>query len=128
MPCRILLADSHDGLRLRIRSALESAGFEVCGEATNGLEAIEKTRALHPDLIVMEIWMPVMNGLEAIPEIAGSIPGIKIVVFTMDEVEELRRKALRLGAHGFVGKPNPERLINEVTSLLGSRDSQRRKE
>lgn len=124
MPSRILLADSHDGLRRGIRSTLETAGFEVCGEAANGLEAVEKTRALRPDLVVMEIWMPVMNGLEAIPEIAKSAPGVKIVVFTVDEIEELRREAFRLGAHAYVGKSNPESLVDEVTKLLGGRDSE----
>jgi two-component system chemotaxis response regulator CheY len=123
MPHMILLAESHEGLRRRIRSTLEAAGFEVCGEATNGLEAIEKARALQPDLIVMEIWMSVMNGLEAIPEIAKSVPRAKILVFTTDDVEELRREALRLGAHSFVCKSNPERLINEVTKLLGGSES-----
>lgn len=101
-----------------MRSMLESVGFEVCGEAKNGLEAIEKARALQPDLVVIEAWLPVMNGLEAIPEIAKSVPNAKIVVFSTDDVEELRKAALRLGAHSFVGKLNPESLISEVTRLL----------
>jgi DNA-binding NarL/FixJ family response regulator len=127
MPSRILLADSHEGLRRGIRSILEAAGFEVCGEAANGLEAVEKTKALRPDLVVMELWMPVMNGLEAIPELAKSAPGVKIVVFTVDEIDELRREAFRLGAHAYVGKSNPEKLVAEVTRLLGGRDSEGRR-
>jgi DNA-binding NarL/FixJ family response regulator len=104
MPRRILLADDHEGIRRRVRSALEAAGCEVCGEAVNGLDTIEKAKALLPYLIILNISMPVMNGLDAIPEIVKSAPGIKIVMFSVDESEELRREALRRGAHGFVGK------------------------
>jgi DNA-binding NarL/FixJ family response regulator len=121
MPRRILLADDHEGIRRRIRSVLEAADCEVCGEAVNGLDAIEKTKALLPDLIIVNVSMPVMNGLDAIPEIANSTPGIKIVIFTVDESEELRREALRRGAHAYAGKSSPADLINEVTKLLGSK-------
>lgn len=119
MPHRILLADDHEGIRRRVRSALETAGFEVCGEAVNGLDAITKTKDLMPDLIILNLSMPVMNGLEAIPEIAKSAPAVKIVVFSMDEADELRREALRRGAHGYVSKSRAiTDLIYEVEKLL----------
>ncbi len=119
MPRRILLADDHAGIRRRLRSALETAGFEVCGEATNGLDAVTKTKLLAPDLIILNLSMPVMDGLQAIPEIAQSAPGVKILVFTMDDAVELRRETFRRGAHGYVSKSSalPE-LIEEVTKLL----------
>jgi DNA-binding NarL/FixJ family response regulator len=118
---RILLADDHEGIRQGVRSALEAAGFEVCGEAVNGSDAIEKTKALLPDLIILNVSMPVMNGFDVIPEIVRSAPGVKIVIFSVDEGDELRREALRRGAHGYVGKSGPAAdLINEVTKLLGS--------
>lgn len=120
MPHRILLADDHGELRRRVRSLLETAGFEVCGEAINGSDAIAKTKVLLPDLIVLNMSMPIMNGLDAIPEIVQSVPGVKIVVFSVDEAEELRREALRRGAHGYVSKSRPEKLIDEVTKLLRS--------
>jgi DNA-binding NarL/FixJ family response regulator len=120
MPHRLLLADDHGGLRRRVRSLLETAGFEVCGEAINGSDAIAKTKALLPDLIILNLSMPVMNGLDAIPEIMKRSPGVKIVVFSVDEADELRREALRRGAHGYVCKSSPAAdLINEVTKLLG---------
>jgi DNA-binding NarL/FixJ family response regulator len=121
MSRRILLADDHDGIRRRVRAALEDAGFEVCGEAVNGLDAIAKTKALLPDLIVLNLSMPVMGGLDAIPEIIKSAPSVKIVIFTVDDVEELRRQARRRGAHAYVVKSSPIAfLINEVTELLGT--------
>ena len=120
MPHRILLADDHGELRRRVRSLLETAGFEVCGEAINGLDAIAKTKALLPDLIILDIAIPIMKGHDAIPEILKRAPGVKIVVFSVHEDDELRREALRRGAHGYVGKSRPEYLINEVTKLLGS--------
>src|SRR5690242_858890 len=125
MPRRILLADDHDGWRLRVRSLLETAGFEVCGDAINGIDVVEKTKALLPDLIVLDISMPVVNGLDAIPEILKSAPSVKIVVFSVHEADELRREALRRGAHGYVGKSKPEDLINELTKLLGSHEKKK---
>lgn len=119
MPHRILLADDHEGIRRRVRSALETAGFEVCGEAVNGLEAVTQTKDLIPDLIVLNLSMPVMNGLQAIPEIAKSVPGTKILIVTVDEGEELRQEILRRGAHSFVSKSSPlTDLVNEVEKLL----------
>jgi DNA-binding NarL/FixJ family response regulator len=119
MPRRILLADDHGGIRQRVRSALEAAGFDVCGETANGLEAVTKTRELIPDLIILNLSMPVMHGLEAIPEIAKSAPGAKILVFSMDDADELRREVLRRGAHGYVCKSSPiTDLLFEVDKLL----------
>jgi DNA-binding NarL/FixJ family response regulator len=119
MPHRILLADDHEGIRRRVRSVLEAAGFEVCGEAANGLDAVTKTKVLTPDLIILNLSMPVMHGLQAIPEIAKSAPGVKILVFTMDDADELRREILRRGAHGHISKSRPiTELIDEVKKLL----------
>jgi DNA-binding NarL/FixJ family response regulator len=119
MPRRILLADDHEGIRRRVRSLLETAGFEVCGEAANGLDAVAKTRDLMPDLIILNLSMPVMDGLQAIPQIAKCAPGVKILIFTMDDATELRREIFRRGAHGYVSKSSaiPD-LIEEVKKLL----------
>jgi DNA-binding NarL/FixJ family response regulator len=119
MPHRILLADDHEGIRRRVRSVLEAAGFEVCGEAANGLDAVAKIKDLTPDLIILNLSMPVMDGLQAIPEISKSAPSVKILIFTMDDSTELRRETFRRGAHGFVSKSSalPE-LIDEVKRLL----------
>jgi DNA-binding NarL/FixJ family response regulator len=119
MPHRVLLADDHEGIRRRVRSALENAGFDVCGEAANGKEAVSQTQGLTPDLIVLNLSMPVMNGLEALPHIAQSVPRAKVVVFTMDDGDELRREVLRRGAHAFVSKSSPlSELVGEIEKLL----------
>jgi DNA-binding NarL/FixJ family response regulator len=118
MPNRILLADDHEAVRRRVRSLLETAGFEVCGEAADGLDAVQKTKDLMPDLIVLNLSMPGMHGLEAIPQIVKSAPAVKILVFTVDEADEVSREAFRRGAHGYVSKLRPSDLVEEVKKLL----------
>lgn len=121
MSRRILLADDHDGLRRRVRAQLEATGFEICGEAVNGWDAVQKTKALLPDLIITNLSMPIMNGLDAIREIVQAAPDAKIIVFSVDEADELRNEALARGAHSYVGKSHPERLVDEVNRLLRCR-------
>jgi DNA-binding NarL/FixJ family response regulator len=126
MSQKLLVVDDHEPLRRKIRSLLEKEGFEVCGEAVNGREAIEKVRELAPDLAILNISMPVMSGLEALPEMLRCRPKIKIVVFTLEEAEELRQRVFRLGAHGFVVKSAPpEELLAEVRRLLDQAASAR---
>lgn len=82
---RILIVDDGDSVRDIIRIFLEKEGFLVCGEAADGLEAIEKAKVLRPDLIVLDLAMPGMNGVEAASVLTGSMPGVPIVVLTMYE-------------------------------------------
>jgi DNA-binding NarL/FixJ family response regulator len=115
----VLIADDHDALRRRIRSVLEKADLEVCGEATNGQEAIQKVKELSPGVLILNISMPIMSGLQALLEIMRCSPSTKIVMFTVDDAEELKRQAFRLGARAYVSKSAPvEELIGEVKKLL----------
>ena len=118
MPHRILLADDHEGVRRRVRTLLETAGFEVCGEAADGLDAVKKTKDLMPDLIVLNLSMPAMHGLGVIPAIVKSAPAVKILVFSVHEADEVRQEAFRRGAHGYVPKASPTDLVEEVKKLL----------
>ncbi len=118
MPHTILVVDDHEPMRRRIRSLLESVGLDVCAEAANGREAIEKTKEYKPDLVVLNLSMPVMSGFEAIPEMLKCAPRLKIVIFTVDDSEELRQYAFRLGVAGYVSKSEPETLLAEVRKLL----------
>jgi two-component system chemotaxis response regulator CheY len=119
MPHNILLVDDHKPMRQRIRSLLESVGLSVCAEAATGREAIEKTKECMPDLATVDLSMPVMSGFQAIPEMLKCAPQLKIVIFTVDDAEELRQEAFRLGAQAYVAKSEPsEVLLAEVRKLL----------
>jgi DNA-binding NarL/FixJ family response regulator len=118
MPHNILVVDDHEPMRRRIRSLLEAEGLYVCAEAANGREAIEKTKECMPDLAILDLSMPVMSGLEAIPEMLECAPRLKIVIFTVDDDQELRQEALRLGARAYISKSEPEALLAEVRKLL----------
>jgi len=119
MSHKVLVVDDHEGLRQRIRAALERDGIEVCGEAANGQEAIQKVSEHSPGVVILDILMPVMSGLQALPEIVQSSPYTKIVMFSVHDAEELRRQAFDLGAHAYVVKSAPlEQLLAEVRKLL----------
>jgi len=119
MSRKILVVDDREPMRRRIRSLLEQEGFAICGEAANGREAIAKVQELTPDLTILNISMPVMGGIEALPEILRCQPGIKVLIFTLNESEELKQHLFSLGAHGFVPKSAPpETLVAEVRRLL----------
>src|SRR5207302_3496069 len=83
-PVRILVADDHEVMRLGVRNLLEARpGWSICGEASNGKEAIEKTLECRPDIIVLDIAMPVMNGLEAEVHFAVSVAQVPIIFFSL---------------------------------------------
>jgi DNA-binding NarL/FixJ family response regulator len=106
---RILIADDHSIVRRGIRTLLNSQpGIEVCGEACNGREALDLVKTRNPDLILMDLTMPDMDGLEAIEVIAKSYPGTKVLVVTMHHAEGLVREAIRLGVRGYVVKSDAD--------------------
>jgi two-component system chemotaxis response regulator CheY len=98
-----------------IRDILESHDHEIVGEAANGLEAIEKYKALRPEIVLMDILMPGMDGLSAITKIIEQDPAAKIIVVSALVKEALRKEAMRAGAIDFVAKPfQVERLLEAV--------------
>jgi len=104
MAARILLVDDFQGIRSGVRSLLTSEPVEICGEAENGREAIERVRELHPDLVLLDIVMPVMNGIEAAREIHRISPSTKIVFFTIEDTAEAAAVARLIGVDGLVPK------------------------
>lgn len=120
-PYRILIADDHEALRRGLRSALLGAGWQVCGEAADGKQAIEKTKELKPDLVLLDLSMPVMSGHEAAREILRNNPGVKIVVFTMHESQQVRDALNKIGVHALAVKSAPlSLLLDTIQTVLGS--------
>lgn len=119
MPLRILVVDDHAVVRRGVRSLLESQeGWEVCGEATTGRDAVEQSRRLRPDVVVMDLSLPELNGLDATRQILKDAPDTEVLVLTMHHSEELARDALQAGARGYVLKSDAdENLIAAVDSL-----------
>ena len=117
---RILIADDHVLLRRGIRTLLEShPGWTVCGEASNGREAVEQAKELHPDIVVLDITMPQLNGVDATPLILKASPETKVLILTMHSAQEITQRAVRAGARGYILKSDTERdLIAAVEALM----------
>jgi DNA-binding NarL/FixJ family response regulator len=121
MGSRILIVDDHEVVRQGIRTILRSRPqWEIAGEAVNGKDAIEKTRALDPDVIIMDITMPEMSGIEATREISKLKLRAAVLVFTMHESKNLAATVQEAGARGFVLKSHAARdLLDALEALLG---------
>jgi PAS domain S-box-containing protein len=117
---RILIADDHEMLRQGIRSMLEKeSAWEICGEAVNGQEAVEKAIALSPDLVILDINMPVLNGLVAVRQILCSRPQTKILIFTVHDSDQTLKEIQAAGAHGYLSKSNAsDDLLRVAKELL----------
>jgi DNA-binding NarL/FixJ family response regulator len=116
---RILLADDHEIIREGLRSVLETRkDWEIVGEATNGREAVKKVAELKPDVVVMDISMPELNGLEAVRQIVKQVPRTEVLVLTMHDSEDLVRGVLDAGARGYLLKSDASRqLISAIEAL-----------
>jgi DNA-binding NarL/FixJ family response regulator len=116
---RILLADDHEIIREGLRSVLETRkDWEIVGEATNGREAVKKVGELKPDVVVMDISMPELNGLEAVRQIVKTVPRTEVLVLTMHDSEDLVRGVLDAGARGYLLKSDASRqLISAIEAL-----------
>lgn len=120
-PLRILVADDHQVVRTGLRTLLESkAGWQVCAEAANGREAVEKATELHPDVAVLDIGMPLLNGVEATRQIRKVSPQTEILILSMHDSEHMIQGVLDAGAHGYILKDDADR------NLLAAVDSLRR--
>lgn len=101
---RILVADDHSLFRDGLVSLLEAGGYEVVGQAGDGQEAVDKARALNPDLVLLDINMPRMTGLEALRQIKSGLPRAKVVMLTVSEEDAHLLEAIRSGADGYLLK------------------------
>jgi DNA-binding NarL/FixJ family response regulator len=122
MPYRTLLADDVFDLRFMVRLALERSGkFEIVAEAENGQEAIDLTRAHKPDLVLLDISMPVLDGLEALPQVLDACSECKVVMLSGFEASRLGATAMELGAAAYVEKGvPPQQLITELEKVMAA--------
>jgi len=106
---RVLLVDDHSLVRTGLRAIIDSeSDMEVVGEARDGLEGLEKVRELRPDIVIMDITMPNLGGLEATRVLKKEAPDVKVIVLTIHESEEMFFRSLEAGAEGYVSKAAPE--------------------
>ena len=122
-PLRILLVDDHLLFRKGLAQLLSAQpDFEVAGEATDGLEAVEQTRLLHPDLVLMDIRMPNCDGLEATRRIKTQSPEVQVVMLTVSDDEQDLVAAVRHGADGYLLKDlRPEALFQQLRDLTAGK-------
>jgi len=120
MPTRILIADDDATIRLLLRRLLEKQpDWEVCGDASTGAEAIEKVEELDPDVVVMDLGMPVMTWLQAGPEIAKAHPQLPMLLISVQEVSrQLAWEARKAGYRGAVTKSSGNEVLKGVEALL----------
>ncbi len=116
---RILIADDHEMIRAGLRKVLEQhEGWEVCGEASNGRDAVDLAKKLCPQVVVLDLAMPELNGLEATRYIKKALPKTEVLIFTMHETEELMRDVLKAGARGYLLKADAARHIVAAVEAL----------
>jgi len=121
MTKKILIADDAAVVRLVLKDLLESAGFEVVGECENGEEAVANYKDLQPDLVTMDITMPVKDGLTALEEILGYDRKARIVMITAVDDKSALTRAIKAGATDYIVKPFEEdRVLGAVKSAFGA--------
>jgi len=119
MPVRILIVDDAIFMRKMIGDILKKEGYEICGEAENGIEALSKYKELHPDLVTMDIIMPDMSGIDAVQEIVKQDYSAKILMVSAMGQQSLVVEAIQKGAKDYVIKPfQPSRVLEAVERVL----------
>ena len=117
---KILLVDDTKFMRMMLANILKPKGYEIVGEAGDGLEAIEKFNSLKPDLITMDIVMPHMEGIEAVRNIVSTEPNAKVIMVTAVGQESKVKEAIEAGARGYIVKPfQANQVLEEVQKVLG---------
>ena len=117
---RVLLVDDSRAIRLLLRTYIGQApGQEIVGEAENGAEGVEQARLLRPDVVIMDVQMPVMDGLQATQIITSEMPDVRVVLFT-SSTRPSEAAVKRSGASAFFSKREPRRLVEYLASMLAA--------
>jgi len=118
--CRIVIADDHEVVRQGLKSLLAGhPGWDVCGEAADGREAVQLAQKLRPDIVVLDVSMPSLNGLDAARQITKAVPDARIIILTVHQSEEVVREVLLAGAKAYLLKSDAGReLIQAIETLL----------
>ena len=118
MPTRVLLADDHSLIRQALRTLLERQGFQVVSEASNGQEALRSMEKTQPDVAILDIGMPVLNGVDAARELVKSSPKTKVILLTQHDEDQYVMEALRVGVRGYVLKSQAaEDLVHAIQEV-----------
>ncbi len=121
MKLQILIADDHALVRQGLRTTLEAhEGWHICGEADTGRKAVKLTQQLSPDVVVMDITMPELNGLDATRQILKNNPSTEVLILTMHESEPLMAEVIEIGARGFILKSDTTRLLVAAVEALSA--------
>ena len=116
---RVLLADDHESVRRSLRTLIEShQGWEICAEAVDGRDAIKKIKRMQPDLVVLDIGMPYLSGLEVARDVKRNGPATKILIVTIHSSEQVAREAWECGAKGFLSKPDAARDLVKAIEMI----------
>jgi DNA-binding NarL/FixJ family response regulator len=121
---RVLIADDHPVIRSMVRSTLQlHPNFEVCGEAEDGAQAVERAKKLKPDVVVLNVSMPVMNGFQAAAEIRRTLPESAIVILSSNADERFIAEARKIGVRAYVAKTKAgEALVKAVEAAVRGED------
>lgn len=121
-PVRILIADDHELMRRGVRDLLIREGYEMAGEAGTGRDLIQRAMETRPDLLIVDVGMPGLNGLEAIKRVRKEMPQVRAIVLTMHETDALIRSVMASGARGYVLKTDAARdLLAAVEAVMQGR-------
>lgn len=117
---KILVADDHDIFRRGLRALLEDhPGWEICGEASNGMEALDKALKLKPDVAVLDVTMPELNGLEVTRKVLAALPECNVIILSQHEASLLEEPALQAGAKVYLTKSDAGlKLVEAIKQLL----------
>ena len=117
---RVLIVDDHTMLREGLRRSLEMEGLSVVGEASDGLEGVRVALLLKPDVVLMDVTMPAMDGIEATKTLREQLPGVQVVMLTMHDDADLVQRALRAGAAGYVVKDSSSAEVADAVRMAAA--------